>query len=147
MLFEEILALDLRTLRDHSSGEARALNASEHRDALHSVWDKTTTVSVRRAGALAAYGAVWEQRTGVWFVSGIAINPDQRMISVRRELRRKMLELIENAEIKTLVSNVYKNNTASMALHQHLGFLITRENEIGVEFTLQTETLRRSTRH
>ncbi|MDG1739090.1 MAG: GNAT family N-acetyltransferase [Paracoccaceae bacterium] len=136
LCIDEIMALDLLTLNDHTSGHPRPLDPINHFTALDEVFNISSHAEVRRNGLLVAYVQLRPQSPLVWFVGGAGVHPDYRNPSVFRELLKAFSELITSENISHLKSNVFKANTASIRLHKHLGFQITRESKIGYEFSL-----------
>lgn len=130
----EILEIDRLVLRDYSSAGHPNIDLDAHCAAL----DASKFAVVRRSKALAAYAYLWPVEGDTWFVGGIAIHPAQKNPSTIRELAQTTVALIRSNEIKTLKSNVFKANTLSVRLHRHIGFTVTRENDIGYEFTLES---------
>lgn len=142
-LIDEVLEIELLTLRNHRLKGSPPLDPVEHRSALATLFEKSSCITVRRNEVLAAYGYLWLIDDDMWFVGGLAVHPELRSISVFRELTASLLSLISDKGITTLRSNVYKANLPSITLHQHLGFKVTRENEFGLEFTLKVAELPR----
>ncbi len=134
--FEELLAFELSVLRDYLKAGHPPLDPQKHRRALLAFFDETKHVCVRRGGGLVAYVSVRPQEAGCWFVRGLAIHPEHKNSAVVRGLLHQFRDLVAHNEISVLRSNVFKANTASVRLHKRLGFKVSRENELGYEFTL-----------
>ena len=143
---EELLALDLLTLRDHTERAGDRLEPAAHRALLVGTQALSETIGVRRGGALAAYAMLSPQPDGCWFVSGFNIHPAHRDASVLRELFAAIARLARRRAIASLRSHVYKTNARSLAFHQRLGFRVTRENAKAVEFTATLDELRGASR-
>lgn len=139
---DEILAIDMLTLRDHTERAGDAFNASQHRERLRASMEVCAVCSVRRTGELAAYALLRPESKNCWFVSGLGTHPLHRTPVVLSELFYKIAELADRTGIVELKSNVYKMNSLSMAFHGKLGFQITRENEKAVEFSAPVLTIK-----
>lgn len=133
---EELLALDLLTLREHTERAGDALDREVHAAQLRQSLQISQVCVVRREGALVAYAMLSpeSQSAGGWFVRAFNTHPRHRTSAVMRELFEAMAELVARLGITELRSHVYKTNRLSMAFHRKLGFRITRENAKGVEF-------------
>lgn len=131
---DEILELDLLTLREHTERAGGVLDRDRHREALLLSMEVSRICSVRRADKLVAYSMLRRESETCWFATGLATHPSHRTAGVMRELLVRFAELVKREGIEALRSNVYKTNLPSMSLHIKLGFRITRENEHGVEF-------------
>ncbi len=132
---DEILALDLLTLREHTELAGDVFDAGTQREKLEQSLAVSEVVAVRREGALIAYAMLRPQEDGRWFVLGFNTHPDHRNGGVFRDLFALLARLAQRHSITSLRSNVYKTNRLSMAFHRRLGFRVTRENPKGVEFT------------
>ena len=138
---DEILALDLLTLREHTELAGDVLDAAMHRQLLARSIVDAEVVEMRRGGALVAYAMLRPQEEGRWFVLGFNTHPSHRDAAVFRELFERMSDLARLRSITSLRSNVYRTNRLSMAFHRRLGFTVTRETAKGVEFTASLEDL------
>lgn len=134
---DEILEIDQLVLRNYMVAADTKIDPETHRAALVSSFERSKFAVVRRNDAVAAYAYLWPVDGGTWFVGGIAIHPRHQNPSVIRELGGTVIDLIRNQKIGALKSNVFKANKASVRLHHHLGFIVTRENDVGCEFTLE----------
>ncbi len=132
---DEILALDLLTLRKHTELAGDAFDAGTQRQKLEQSLVASEVVAVRRDGALIAYAMLRPQEDGRWFILGFNTHPDHRNRGVFRDLFAQLAGLAQRCSITSFRSNVYKTNRLSMAFHRRLGFRVTRENPKGVEFT------------
>ncbi|MFM0730329.1 GNAT family N-acetyltransferase [Paraburkholderia sediminicola] len=139
----EILTLDLLTLREHTERAGDVFDADQHRVRLQASLEDCEVCSVRRAGELVAYAMLRRESETCWFVSGLSTHPLHRTPAVMSELLSKLAELAGRTGIVELRSNVYKTNRLSMAFHRKLGFHITRENEKAVEFFASVSTISR----
>jgi len=131
---DELLALDLLTLREHTEKAGDRLDPEIHRVTLERTLATSKVVVVRRDGKLVAYATLEPQSAGDWFVTGFNTDPGHRSSTVFRELFAKLAAVAEAHGIAALRSNVYKTNARSMAFHKRLGFIVTKENAKGVEF-------------
>ena len=132
---DELLALDLLTLREHTERAGDVLEPSRHVEMLRASLQSSTLCTVRRNGALVAYAMLAPTSPNSWFVLGFGIHPDHRTAPVFRELIREFSSVIEREGIADLKSNVYKTNRLSMAFHRKLGFTVSKENAKAVEFS------------
>jgi len=132
---DEMLALDLLTLREHTELAGDVFDAVTQRQKLEQSLAVSEVVTVRRDGALVAYAMLRPQEDGRWFVLGFNTHPDYRDGGVFRDLFALLAGLAKRCSITSFRSNVYKTNRLSMAFHRRLGFRVTRENPKGVEFT------------
>lgn len=135
-LIDEILALDLLTLRDRVDGMLVPLDPVGHRARLVVSIARSEVIAVRRAGELCAYFKCWPMGEDRWFVAGLAIHPAHRTPTVTAELLDGVDGFTRRAGVVEYVSHVYRDNDASMRLHRRLGFRVTREKPEGVEFRL-----------
>jgi GNAT superfamily N-acetyltransferase len=133
-IIDEILALDLLTLRDHTERAGDVLDERKHRDAVASTLSVSQLLAVHRADELAAYALLQPQHEGCWFVTGFNTHPSHRTASVFKELFAQIAALASQRRITSLRSHVYKTNRLSLAFHRRLGFEVTKENAKAVEF-------------
>lgn len=128
---EAVLALDLICLREPDGG---ALDAESHRQRLAISIPKSEWACLWRDGVLVAYGYLWPQAPGDWFVGGIAIHPKYRSAPMIAALAAAMRELVKRLDVATLRSHVLRTNMASLRLHKRLGFSVEQENERAIAF-------------
>ena len=128
---DEVLALDLLCLVEPSGSP---LDATAHRERLAISILKSEWAVLRRGGRLIAYGYLWQQAAGEWFVGGLAIHPDHRTAPVVLALGAAMRDLVERLDVRTLRSHVLRSNAASLRLHRRLGFAVEQENERAIAF-------------
>lgn len=138
---EELLALDLLTLREHTELAGDVFDPEGQRRAIETSIAVSELASVRREGRLVAYAMLRPQVAGRWFVTGFNTHPAHRSAPVFRELFAQISTVAARHGITSLRSNVYKTNRLSMAFHRRLGFKVTRENDKGVEFTASVADL------
>ena len=139
---DEVLALDLLTLREHTELAGDVFNAVTQRLLLEQSIGTAEVVTVRRNGTLIAYAMLRPQEDeGRWFVLGFNTHPTHRNATVFRELFTQIASLARRCSISSLRSNVYRTNRLSMAFHKRLGFTVTRETSKGVEFTASLDDL------
>jgi len=131
---DEVLALDLLTLREHTELAGDVLDAQMHRQSIQASMKVSEIAAVRRNGALVAYAMLQPRENGCWFVTGFNTHPDHRSAPTFRELFEQISTIARLHAITSLKSNVYKTNRLSMAFHKRLGFKVTKENVKGVEF-------------
>lgn len=142
---DEILVLDLLTLREHTELAGDVFDPAMQREKLKQSLAVAEIVGVRREGALIAYAMLRPQEDGLWFVLGFNTHPDHRNGGVFRDLFSLLAGLAERRSITSFRSNVYKANRLSMAFHRRLGFKLTRENSKAVEFTADLADLASAT--
>jgi ribosomal protein S18 acetylase RimI-like enzyme len=138
---DEILALDLLTLREHTERAGDVLDPERLRQSIETSLPLSEIAVVRRHGTLIAYAMLQPQEGGRWFVTGFNTHPSHRSAPVFRSLFGQLMEVASRRGITSLRSNVYKTNRLSMAFHTRLGFEVTKENARGVEFTATVEKL------
>jgi L-amino acid N-acyltransferase YncA len=138
---DELLSLDLLTLRAHTELAGDAFDAATQRQRLEESVAAAEVVTVRRHGALVAYAMLRPQDDGLWFVLGFNTHPAHRDANVFRDLFAQVAGLATRLSITALRSNVYRTNRLSMAFHRRLGFRVTREGAKGVEFTASLDEL------
>jgi len=138
---EELLALDLLTLREHTELAGDVLDPEGQRSAIERSLAVSELAAVRRDGRLVAYAMLQPQEAGRWFVTGFNTHPAHRSAPVFRDLFAQISTVAARHGISSLRSNVYKTNRLSMAFHRRLGFKVTRENAKGVEFTASVADL------
>jgi GNAT superfamily N-acetyltransferase len=131
---QELLDLDLLTLREHTERAGDQINPEVHAVRLRESLDLSQTCSVRRNGRLVAYAMLSQVSGSSWFVRAFNTHPEHRSAPVIKELLQQVSDLALREGIFELRSHVYKTNRLSMAFHRRLGFRITKENEKGVEF-------------
>ena len=131
---EELLALDLLTLREHTERAGAQMDPVAHAALLRESLGISRTYSIRRSGALVAYAMLNPVSGASWFVRAFNIHPDHRNAAVVKGLLQQVGEAAQREGIADLRSHVYKTNRLSMAFHRKLGFRITKENDRVVEF-------------
>ena len=131
---DELLALDVLTLRDHTERAGVAFDVEAHRAKLLESVKHSDVCSVSRGEELVAYAMLRPEAETCWFVGAFATHTSHRTFSVLVELLSKVAALANERGIRELRSHVYKTNRLSMAFHRKLGFQTTRENEKAVEF-------------
>ena len=131
---EELLTLDLLTLRAHTERAGDKLEEEPLRIRLNASLAVSETCTVRRGGALVAYAMLRPESATSWFVTGFNTHPAHRTSVVLFDLFVAFADVVRRHGIAELRSHVYKTNLLSMAFHRRLGFRVTRENAKGVEF-------------
>ncbi|WP_341809913.1 GNAT family N-acetyltransferase [Paraburkholderia phenoliruptrix] len=97
--------------------------------------------TVRRDGRLVAYAMLRREAGACWFVGAFGTHPLHRTYTVISELFANIATLATERGIGELRSHVYKTNRLSIAFHRKLGFMVTRENDKGLEFFTTLEEL------
>ncbi|GAA5176356.1 hypothetical protein GCM10025771_10870 [Niveibacterium umoris] len=133
-LIDEILALDLLTLKAHTEQAGDRIDAAPHRARLCEILPVSRLSPVRRDGRLVAYGMVTQHAYATWIVTAFNIHPAHRTAGVMRQMLAGMAALIESLGLDEICSHVYKANAASVRFHTALGFAINRENDKAYEF-------------
>ncbi len=131
---DELLALDVLTLREHTERAGDFFDVDEHREKLCKSLEINEVCTVRRDGKLVAYAMLRPEAGACWFVGAFGTHPLHRTYTVVSELFAKIATLATERGIGELRSHVYKTNRLSIAFHRKLGFLVTRENDKGLEF-------------
>jgi ribosomal protein S18 acetylase RimI-like enzyme len=138
---DDVLELDVLTLRDHTERAGDAFDIEQHRARLQRSLEICTVCTVRRVGELVAYAMLRPESERCWIVCGFNTHPLHRTYAVVSELLVKVAGLAREAGIAELRSHVYKTNRLSIAFHRKLGFRVTQENEKAVEFLASLSTL------
>jgi ribosomal protein S18 acetylase RimI-like enzyme len=131
---DELLALDVLVLREHTERAGDVFDVAEHREKLRKSLEINEVCSVRRDGKLVAYAMLRPEAGVCWFVGAFGTHPLHRTYTVVNELFAKIATLATERGIGELRSHVYKTNRLSIAFHRKLGFQVTRENDKGFEF-------------
>jgi len=132
---EELLSLDLLTLREHTELAGDRIDPETQAAQIRESLKISRVCSVRRDDALVAYAMLSPMETASsWFVRAFNTHPAHRTAPVMRDLFQAVAEVVKREGIADLRSHVYKTNRLSMAFHRKLGFQVTRENAKGVEF-------------
>jgi ribosomal protein S18 acetylase RimI-like enzyme len=131
---EEILALDLLTLREHTERAGDQLDPELQAARIQESLKISRLCAVRRHDELVAYAMLNQASGAFWFVRAFSIHPAHRTAPVVRELLGEFALVVQREGIAELRSHVYKTNRLSMAFHRKLGFRVAKENEKGVEF-------------
>ena len=143
-MFDEFLQLDTLTLDEISNAAGHALDRKIYLDSLVKAKSEGNLFEVRRDNRLIAYSTLRDLENGNWFILMFVTHPEHRTRRVFLSLFSQITEHLNKNNAKRLVSNVLKNNEASIAFHKKLGFELTRENEMGYEFTLSLDNVRSS---
>ncbi len=131
---EELLALDLLTLREHTERAGDAMEPALHAEQLRKSLAISHTCVVRRGEALVAYAMINPVAGSSWFVRGFNIHPAHRSAPVIKELMQQVGQLARREGIAELRSHVYQTNRLSKAFHRRLGFHVVQENERAIEY-------------
>lgn len=138
---DEYLHIDVLALRAHTEEAGDQLDETEHRARLARSFAISEICEVRRRGVVLAYAMLRPKAHGVWFVTAFNVHPNNRTPGVFAALAAEFIAKLQHHGISEIQSNVYRTNIRSMKLHRRLGFIITRENEKGVEFTASAATI------
>ncbi|PLZ04165.1 N-acetyltransferase [Burkholderia sp. WAC0059] len=131
---DELLDLDVLTLREHTERAGDTFDVDRHRASLQqSLAAGSTLCAVRRDGTLVAYAMLRPESQTCWFVSAFSTHPLHRTSAVF-ELLVQIAGLARAKGIAELRSHVYKTNRLSVSFHRKLGFQVVKENSKGVEF-------------
>ncbi len=131
---EELLALDLLTLREHTERAGDRMDRTVHAAQLRETLAFSHTCCVRRSAGLVAYAMLNQVAGASWFVRGFNIHPAYRSAPVIKDLMQQVAKVAQREGIAELRSHVYQTNRLSLAFHRRLGFHIAQENERAVEF-------------
>lgn len=140
---EELLALDLLTLCEHTERAGDKLDPELHAAQLRQSLQISQVCAVRRQRDLVAYAMLSpeSESSGCWFVRAFNTHPQHRTSAVMLELFQAFAALVKRLGITELRSHVYKTNRLSMSFHRRLGFRVTKENAKGVEFFAPVEEI------
>lgn len=138
---DELLALDVLTLRAHTEQAGVIFDIDEHRLNLKNSLSVNEVCSVRRDSTLVAYAMLRPDAGTRWFVGALGTHPSYRTYGVISELLAKIAALASEHEIGELRSHVYRTNQLSVAFHRRLGFHVTHENDKGFEFVITVDEL------
>lgn len=138
---EELLALDLLTLRRHTLAAGAGFDAASQRAMLSRSLQTSHLCAVRRDAALAAYAMLSPQTPQSWFVGAFNLHPQHRSAVVLSELFAQMAAVLAQGGAQEVRSHVYKTNAPSLAFHRRLGLEVARENDKAVEFVATVGTL------
>lgn len=84
--FEELLALDLLTLRDHTERAGDTLDPELHASRLRESLQVSQVCAVRRGDGLVAYAMLRPETDSCWFVGAFNTHPLHRTSAVMLEL-------------------------------------------------------------
>lgn len=140
-LVQDIVALDLVTLREHTQQAGDAMDATQQAHQVRAALQTHQLCAVRRADALVAYAMLRPANVDTWFVSGFCLAPEHRNATVLRELLTQVVTVLQSSAARELRSHVYKTNRASLAFHHRLGFTMGQENSKAVEFVATLDSL------
>jgi len=138
---DEYLGIDLLALRTHTEEAGDRLDETEHRARLARSFAISEICEVRRDGAVLAYAMLRPKTDDTWFVTAFNVHPNNRTPGVFVALAAEFISKLQRHRVLKIQSNVYRTNLRSMEFHRRLGFVITRENEKGVEFTASVATI------
>ena len=130
------MQLDELTLDGISKAAGQPLDKKLYLESLIKASDEGNLFEVRKQNRLIAYSTLGELENGNWFVLMFVMHPEHRKRWVFHSIFLQLIEYLYANSAKFLVSNVLKNNKASIKFHKKLGFELVRENELGLEFIL-----------
>lgn len=133
-LLDEILQLDLLTLRAHTELAGDQLQPDSHRAMLQASLQDAQLCQVRRHGVLLAYAMLRPLAGQHWLVTAFNTHPQHRHAPLLNQLFTALLEVAQRLDIRELSSHVYQTNHLSLAFHRRLGFKVVRENQKALEF-------------
>jgi GNAT superfamily N-acetyltransferase len=132
---EELLSLDLLTLREHTELAGDRLDPETQAAQIRESLKISRVCAVRRDNTLVAYAMLSPMHSpSSWFVRAFNTHPAHRSAPVMRDLFHAFADVVKREGIADLRSHVYKTNRLSMAFHRKLGFRVTQENAKGIEF-------------
>ncbi len=132
----EYMELDNLTLRTHTEKSGDILDLELLEKSREDAKKTNCFFEERVSDKLAAYATIIEKQEGTWFVLMFNTHPSFRNSKILLLLFKKILKRIYQSNGKCLQSNVYKQNELSVKFHEKLGFKLTKENDKGIEFTL-----------
>ncbi|MGI0117886.1 GNAT family N-acetyltransferase [Zooshikella sp. RANM57] len=138
---KEYLDLTELTLNGISIEAGRPIDGKVYLDSLVNAKELGCLFDVYSNKKLLAYATLKDLGEGKWFVLMFVIHPRYRHKRVFLELFYKIIKHLISVKAKILVSNVFKVNKLSVAFHKKLGFKVTREADIGYEYTLALDDL------
>ncbi|MBU2713524.1 GNAT family N-acetyltransferase [Zooshikella harenae] len=141
MNMKEYLDLTKLTLNSISIEAGRPIDDKVYLGSLGSAKKTDCLFDVYNNKKLLAYATLKDLGEGRWFVLMFVIHPSCRHKKVFIELFYKIIKHLISVKAKILVSNVFKVNKRSVVFHKKLGFKVTREADIGYEYTLALDNL------
>ncbi|GAB6263503.1 GNAT family N-acetyltransferase [Photobacterium sp. R1] len=132
----EYLKLDLLTLAQLSQDAGKPIDEALYLKSLHKADQDELLFECRKQGLLQGYFTLRKLDESTWFIPMFVVHPKHRNKVVLTSLFTQLARFIKKNSVQKIVSNVFRNNTLSVNFHQRLGFVITRENELGYEFQL-----------
>ncbi|MDE1463708.1 GNAT family N-acetyltransferase [Spartinivicinus poritis] len=136
----DYIDLTLLTLEGISKTAGRPIDEQAYLESIEIAMNHGLLFEVRRNGILLSYATLKDMGSGTWFILMFVTHPYHRTKQVFGELFSKIIAHLETVKACKLVSNVLKVNKLSLAFHRKLGFTITREADIGFEFTMDLDS-------
>ena len=141
-LLDELLALDILTLRRHTEAAGDSFDPAAHRQQLAASLADSHLLLVRGAdGCLQGYALLRQQSATHWFVGMLNVHPSHRQRRVLLGLFGQLMALAAWRSDSVLQSHVYRTNAASLQFHQKLGFTIDQQNDKAVALSICYATL------
>jgi len=139
-LANEYFELCKLTLTAHTEAAGETLDETAYLESIKTAQDNGLQFEYRIDHQLAGFISMKDNGDGEWFVLLIVIHPDYRTRKVFMALFYSAYQRMNQKIATSIKSNVYKNNHLSVEFHKKLGFSVTRENDLGYEFTLVVES-------
>lgn len=141
-LLDELLALDLLTLRQHTEAAGDAFEPVAQRQQLAASLADSLLLQVRGSdGSLHGYALLRQQSATHWFVGMLNVHPAQRHRRLFLALLQQLAALPGLMEDSILQSHVYRTNAASLQFHQKLGFTLDQQSDKAVAFSIRYDAL------
>lgn len=140
-ILEQLLALDLLTLRTHTEQAGDLFTIDTQRTSLINALAISELCYVERDTRIVAYALLRPYSDACWFVCSFTTHPAFRSAPVLRHLFTQIAQILAQHKVTQLCSHVYKTNRLSSAFHRKLGFVVTNENAKAWEFRCQTAAL------
>lgn len=132
----EYFQLDMLTLNKISEEAGKPLDKSAYLESLAKAATDGLLFETRKGQQLQGYFMLRNLEPSIWFVSMFVVHPEHRNKVVFTSLFSQLASFVKSNQVDVLVSNVLRNNELSVNFHRRLGFVVTRENDLGYEFQL-----------
>ncbi|UDM16872.1 GNAT family N-acetyltransferase [Vogesella sp. XCS3] len=141
-LLDDLLALDVLTLRQHTEAAGDSFDPAAHRQQLAASLADSQLLLVRGSdGSLHGYALLRRQSATHWFVGMLNVHPAHRHRRVLHALFQQLAALPGWAADSVLQSHVYRTNQASLQFHKKLGFIPEQQNDKAVALSIRYDTL------
>ncbi|ORT50174.1 GCN5 family acetyltransferase [Vibrio sp. qd031] len=137
---DEYIELDLLTLSDLSNEAGKPIDVSHYQASLQVAKESGLLFECRKSGVLQGYFTLRQLNDAAWFIPMFVVHPDYRNKVVFLSLFSQLKNFITAQKVEKLISNVYRNNKLSNNFHKKLGFVVTRESDLGFEYSLCIDT-------